>query len=103
MTRSFSFALIHSVQETFNMMKIKTIVSSLAALALVVGIAGTNVAAGDAVKSPSGEHAKITKKEAKKIALAKVPGGKIKEGELENEKGKLIWSFDIKTPGTKNI
>ena len=48
-------------------------------------------------------QARITKAEAQKIALDKVPGGTIKEGEIEKEKGKLIWSFDIATPGTKDI
>jgi hypothetical protein len=47
--------------------------------------------------------AKITEAQAKAIALAKVPGGKVKEGELEEEDGRLIWSFDITSPGTKNI
>jgi len=84
-------------------MKIKITVRSLIALVLAVGIAGTTITAADAAKSASGEHPKISKKEAKKIALAKVPGGKIKEGELENEKGKLIWSFDIRAPGTRDI
>lgn len=48
-------------------------------------------------------QAKITKPEAEKIALAKVPGGTIKEAEIEKEKGKLVWSFDIATPNTKDI
>jgi len=48
-------------------------------------------------------EAKISKAEAQKIALDKVPGGTIKEGGLEKEKGKLLWSFDITTPGTKDI
>ncbi len=48
-------------------------------------------------------EARVSKADAEKIALAKVPGGTIKEGELEKEKGKLIWSFDIATPGTKDI
>jgi hypothetical protein len=48
-------------------------------------------------------QARVTKADAERIALAKVPGGTIKEGELEKEKGKLIWSFDIATPGTPNI
>ncbi|MDP9162180.1 MAG: PepSY domain-containing protein [Acidobacteriota bacterium] len=34
--------------------------------------------------------------EAQKIALTKEPG-KLKSKELEKEKGKLIYSFDIKT------
>jgi uncharacterized membrane protein YkoI len=48
-------------------------------------------------------QAKISKAEAEKIALDKVPGGTIKEGDIEKEKGKVIWSFDIATPGTKDI
>ena len=48
-------------------------------------------------------QAKISKAEAEKLAMEKVPGGTIKEGELEKEKGKLIWSFDVSTPGTTDI
>ena len=48
-------------------------------------------------------EAKVSRADAEKIALGKVPGGTIKEGELEKEKGKLIWSFDVSTPGTKDI
>ena len=48
-------------------------------------------------------QAKIPRADAEKTALAKVPGGTIKEGELEMEKGKLIWSFDISIPGSKDI
>jgi len=32
-----------------------------------------------------------------------VPSGWIKSAEIENEKGHLIWSFDILKPGTRNI
>jgi Peptidase propeptide and YPEB domain len=42
------------------------------------------------------EKPKISMKKAKAIALKKVPGGKIESAELENEGGKLIYSFDIK-------
>jgi hypothetical protein len=48
-------------------------------------------------------EAKVSRADAEKAALAKVPGGTIKEGELEKEKGKLIWSFDISTPGSSDI
>jgi uncharacterized membrane protein YkoI len=48
-------------------------------------------------------QAKVSKDDAGKTALAKVLNGTIKEGELEKEKGKLIWSFDITTPDTKDI
>ena len=48
-------------------------------------------------------EAKVSRAEAEKIALARVPGGTIKEGEIEKEKGILIWSFDIATTGTPDI
>jgi uncharacterized membrane protein YkoI len=47
-------------------------------------------------------RAKITKADAEKTALARVPDGAIKEAELEDENGKLIWSFDLATPGSKD-
>ena len=48
-------------------------------------------------------NAKVTRVEAEKIALAKVPRGTIKEGEIERENGKVVWSFDLTTPGTSDI
>jgi uncharacterized membrane protein YkoI len=48
-------------------------------------------------------QAKISKEQAQETALAKVPSGTIKESELEKEKGKIIWSFDISTPDSKDI
>ena len=47
--------------------------------------------------------AKVSRADAEKTALSKVPGGTIKEGELEKEKGHLIWSFDIAVPGSTDI
>jgi uncharacterized membrane protein YkoI len=75
------------------------------ALASLVGF-GTNSIAGEKKKMTEAEliaQAKVTKEDAEKTALAKVPNGTIKESEIEKEKGKLIWSFDIATPGTKDI
>lgn len=48
-------------------------------------------------------RARIPRAQAEQTALAAVPGGKITEGELEREHGKLIWSFDIATAGSKDI
>lgn len=47
--------------------------------------------------------AKLSKEEAQQIALSKVPGGTIKEGELEMENGVLQWSFDVAMQGSQNI
>src|SRR5436190_2193837 len=48
-------------------------------------------------------EARINKTQAETIALAKVPNGTVKTGELEKEKGRLVWSFDIVTPDSKDI
>ena len=48
-------------------------------------------------------EAKVSKETAQASALAKVPGGTVKDGELEKEKGKLIWSFDITVAGSPDI
>lgn len=58
--------------------------------------------------SPTDEAAlikevKVSKTDAEKTALTKVPNGTIKSEEIEREHGKLIWSFDIAKPGTKDI
>jgi uncharacterized membrane protein YkoI len=42
---------------------------------------------------------KLTRARAEKIALAKAPGT-VLSAELEKERGKLVWSFDIKTGKT---
>lgn len=49
------------------------------------------------------KEAKVTRSEAEHVAVTKVPHGNVKTGELEREHGKLIWSFDISQPDTKNI
>jgi uncharacterized membrane protein YkoI len=48
-------------------------------------------------------EAKVPEADARKTALAAVPGGSIKSAELEREHGKLIWSFDIGMPNSRNI
>lgn len=49
------------------------------------------------------KEATITKADAEKTALAGVPQGAIKSAELEKEHGKLVWSFDIARPWTKDF
>jgi hypothetical protein len=49
------------------------------------------------------KQARISKGQAEHLALARVPHGSIKSAEIENEKGHLVWSFDISNPGTRNI
>ncbi len=49
------------------------------------------------------EKAKITEADARATALAKYPGAKVKDSELEEEHGLLIWSFDLTQPKSENI
>jgi uncharacterized membrane protein YkoI len=80
-------------------MKMKlTVVSALAA-ALLAGCATEEIDSQTTLQA----QAKISKETAEQTALAKVPGGTIKDSEIEKEHGKLIWSFDVATPGSKDI
>jgi uncharacterized membrane protein YkoI len=49
------------------------------------------------------KEAKIAEADARKTALAAVPGGKVQSHELEREKGRLIYSYDIKVAGKSGI
>ena len=89
-------------------MKNKYIVRWVFAIGLAAGLSGCVTEREEKAEHKEKEaklqaQAKLTRGEAEKIALSKVPGGTIKEGELEKEKGKLIWSFDISVPGSKDI
>jgi uncharacterized membrane protein YkoI len=70
-------------------------------LALAMGV--FSMAQAEPSEAQLTKRAKVTKSQAEKLALSKVPGGMIKSGEIENEHGLLIWSFDIAKPGTNNI
>ena len=49
------------------------------------------------------KEAKISMDEAKEIALKHVHNGKIESSELEREHGKLIYSFDVREEGRKDV
>src|SRR5438105_860334 len=89
-------------------MKTKSIIYLVSIAGLLIGLSACMTEREEKEEHKEKEaklesQAKISKADAEKIALGKVPGGTIKEGELEKEKGKLIWSFDVATPGTKDI
>jgi uncharacterized membrane protein YkoI len=44
-------------------------------------------------------RATLSPDSAIKIAMARVPGGQVTKGELEEEDGRLIYSFDITVAG----
>ena len=87
-------------------MRTKSIACFLSAAALLaVGLTACVTEKGEEKESEAKlqSQAKISRADAERTALTKVPGGKIKDAELEEEGGKLIYSFDIATPGTKDI
>jgi len=91
-------------------MKTVTFVRLLAAI-LTVGVAvsaGAQQAKAPAKKEATSQaslrkEAKISEADARKTALAAVPGGKVQSHELEREKGRLIYSYDIKVAGKSGI
>jgi hypothetical protein len=86
-------------------------ISILTAMAAITFAASP--AAGQATAKPApGKHetaaqlkaeAKVSESAARATALAQVPGGTVKSGELEREGGKLLYSFDITTKGKTGI
>ena len=82
-------------------MKIKLLLCSALAACVLVGCESEKCEMCGKGKLEG--EAKISKEQAQQAALARVPNGTVKEGELEKEKGRLIWSFDIATPGSKDI
>jgi len=80
-------------------MKISLILGSMLTAALLAGCASERHASKAELES----QAKISRDDAERIALQQVPGGTVKDAEIEKEHGKLIWSFDIATSDSKDI
>ena len=80
----------------------KPIASSVVALALVTSWTPFNLWAQQS-ETELLKQARVTKHQAKKIALARVKRGAIKCVELEKENGVLIWSVDIAQPPNKDL
>jgi hypothetical protein len=80
----------------------KPIARSVIALALATSWAPFNLRAQQS-EAELVKQARVTKHQAKKIALARVKGGAIKCVELEKDNGVLIWSVDIAQPPNKDL
>lgn len=76
----------------------------VAAFVLTAGVAG---AQGSAYKrdipAKLAKTAKVAEDSAAKVAQARIPSGTIEAVELENEHGKLQYSYDIKVAGKSGI
>ena len=83
--------------------------ASLVALASALMTYGVNAQAATAVK-PMKEakagmlaRARVTPDSARRLALAQVANGVIDEEEIEEEHGKLVYSFDIRVRGRRGV
>jgi uncharacterized membrane protein YkoI len=72
-------------------------------LCVLLCAAAFSVAQAAPSKAQLVAQARVKESEARKIALKKVASGSIKSVEIEKEKGRLVWSFDISKPHTRNI
>jgi len=85
----------------------KNLIRMMAAGILTIGlcaVAGAQTQAPKKSKIPAAlkKDAKISVEDARATAVKKVPG-EILEEELEKENGKLVYSFDIRATGQKDI
>ena len=83
-------------------------------LAAVVAAAATFAVAAPAGAQAASSHPAMAKKapaaqatisadSAQKIALAQVPHGRVREAEIEQDKGTLVYSYDIKASGKSGV
>jgi Peptidase propeptide and YPEB domain len=83
-------------------MKLKTIVCLTGcgwiALSLVSSLLGSEPSQGTLRK-----QTRLTEPQAQRVALRRVPDGRIQSAELEQEHGRLVWSFDIVRARSKDI
>jgi uncharacterized membrane protein YkoI len=82
-------------------MKINIILCGVLAAGLLAGCASEK--SEQARQAGLEAQAKITRADAQQTALQRVPNGTVKEAEIEKEHGRLIWSFDIAVPDSKDI
>jgi hypothetical protein len=85
-----------------------TTMRTMTAITFIAIAAGAQALAAQAVKvteSAPGllKRAKIAPDSAISIAKAKLPKATISSAEIEQENGRLIYSFDFKTPGKSGI
>jgi uncharacterized membrane protein YkoI len=78
------------------------IIRTVAFAALTFGTAGGAFAASQNVHEDLSKLAKISEPEARKIALARVPG-EVKSEELEREHHRIVYSYDIKQEGKAGV
>lgn len=89
--------------------------SGRCAVLLAAAVAATTVAAQPVPRPAAAEvpvteeapglmqRARVGTDSARAIARTRVPGGRITKAELERERGRLLYSFDLAVPGRRGI
>jgi N-methylhydantoinase A/oxoprolinase/acetone carboxylase beta subunit len=98
---------MHDLEWTLEAAMKNTLLRMMVAGIVAIGLcfaSGAQTQAPKKSKIPAAlkKDAKISVEEARATALKKVPG-EIQEEELEKENGKLVYSFDIRATGQKDI
>jgi hypothetical protein len=68
---------------------------------LMLALSVCGISPGAASEKNSAKHS-ITKAQAERIALTKVPGGTLRSAELATARGQRFWSVYVAKPGSKN-
>lgn len=80
-------------------------IAAALAVSLALSVAGAARAEDPIKEEKPGlpAKAKVKPSTARAAALAKVPNAVVKSQEIENEHGKLVYSFDLAVPGKTGI
>jgi uncharacterized membrane protein YkoI len=84
-------------------MKLSKTIIGIAATVAAIGFTGCETHKHHASQEQLMSEARVSRADAERMALERVPGGTIKEGEIEREKGHLIWSFDVNVAGESGV
>jgi hypothetical protein len=76
---------------------------STIALALGIALSLPVLAAGTSAQDALKAQAKVSEADARKTALDAVGNATVQSAEIENGGGKLVWSFDLRTPNSPNV
>jgi len=69
----------------------------------LIAVVISGLLCGPAVLDAKVARPAVTMTRARTTALALVPGGRLVSAELETEKGKRVYSFDIRKPGKSGV
>lgn len=77
---------------------------TLAVLLAVVGAFAVPAFAADAPATAAAKaQTKVSEADARKTALASVPNGSVQASKLMTDKGRQVWSFDLKSETSPNV